>query len=189
MADNYYMLQDLRILIIGTGKIGQQLASYLNFFDNHPIGINTNGRTIDSFRKTFSLDQLEEQASIADIVINILPLTDDTYHLYNKGFFQNMKESATFINVGRGPSVDTQDLYQALQNNAIAFAAIDVFEQEPLPADHPLWGLENILITPHISGFTPHFQKKFMAVFFENFTTFAKEGELTENEVSLASGY
>ncbi|GMA54760.1 hypothetical protein GCM10025857_61170 [Alicyclobacillus contaminans] len=181
--------QDLRILIVGTGKIGQRLASYLNFFENQPIGINTNGRTMEDFKNTFPLHQLEEQATMSDVVINILPLTDDTYHLYNKEFFQNMKDSATFINVGRGPSVDTQALHQALQNNEIAFAAIDVFEQEPLPADHPLWSLKNILITPHISGFTPHFQKKFMAIFFDNFTKFIKEGSLTENEVSLASGY
>ncbi|GMA71429.1 2-hydroxyacid dehydrogenase [Tetragenococcus osmophilus] len=189
MADNYMNPQDLRILIVGTGKIGQRLASYLNFFENQPIGINTNGRTMEDFKNTFPLHQLEEQATMSDVVINILPLTDDTYHLYNKEFFQNMKDSATFINVGRGPSVDTQALHQALQNNEIAFAAIDVFEQEPLPADHPLWSLKNILITPHISGFTPHFQKKFMAIFFDNFTKFIKEGSLTENEVSLASGY
>jgi len=189
MADNYMNPQDLRILIVGTGKIGQRLASYLNFFENQPIGINTNGRTMEGFKGTFPLHQLEEQATMSDVVINILPLTDDTYHLYNKEFFQNMKDSATFINVGRGPSVDTQALHQALQNNEIAFAAIDVFEQEPLPADHPLWNLKNILITPHISGFTPHFQKKFMAIFFDNFTKFIKEGSLTENEVSLTSGY
>lgn len=189
LASNYATLPDLRILIVGTGKIGQQLASYLEFFGAQPIGINTNGRTIDHFKETYSLNELPAQAKLADMVINILPLTEDTYHLYNADFFESMQASATFINVGRGPSVDTQALFRALQTKEIAFAAIDVFEEEPLPEDHPLWELENILITPHSSGFTPHFQKKFMAIFFNNFTNFVKEGQLKQNEVSLASGY
>ncbi|GEQ49319.1 phosphoglycerate dehydrogenase [Tetragenococcus koreensis] len=189
LADNYAVMQDRRILIVGTGKIGQRLASYLDFFAAQPIGINTNGRKIDHFKETYSLDKLDEQANTADVVINILPLTDNTYHLYNTEFFKNMKETATYINVGRGASVDTKDLYQALRAKEIAYAAIDVFEEEPLPADHPLWNLENILITPHISGFTPHFQKKFMAIFLTNFTSFAKNEQLAENEVSLTSGY
>ena len=168
-GDDYAFMQDLRVLIVGTGKIGQRLASYLDFFYVKPIGINTNGREIEHFKETYSLSELDEQANKADVVINILPLTEDTYHLYNAEFFKNMKATATFINVGRGPSVATTDLYQALQEHEIAFAAIDVFEQEPLPADHPLWQLENILITPHISGFTPHFQKKFMKIFLLDF--------------------
>lgn len=188
-ADSYTVIQDLRILIVGTGKIGQCLANYLDFFEAQPVGINTNGRKIEHFKETYPLNELDEQANKADVVINILPLTDDTYHLYNTKFFENMKSSSTFINVGRGSSVSTKDLYTALKEQEIAFAAIDVFEQEPLPDDHPLWKLENILITPHISGFTPHFQKKFMGIFLNNFTSLLQKGKLTENEVSLTSGY
>lgn len=185
----YSFLSDLRVLIVGTGKIGSQLAAYLNTFDNDPIGINTNGRPVEHFGETYALSELKQQASLADIVINILPLTDDTYHLYNRDFFAAMKSTATFINVGRGASVATDDLYQALKNQTIGFAAIDVFEKEPLPEDDPLWKLDNILITPHVSGYTPHFQKKFMEIFLKNLASFSKEGKLAVNQVSLESGY
>lgn len=188
-SDNYSLLSDLRILIVGTGKIGQQLASYLNTFDNQPIGINTSGHAVKNFAETFSLKELFKKAAKADVIINILPLTEDTYHLYNTAFFENMKPSASFINVGRGGSVASDDLYQALKNKVIAFAAIDVFEKEPLPSDDPFWQLDNILITPHISGFTPHFQKRFMEIFLNNLASFNQEQKVTVNQVSLDSGY
>ena len=186
---DYSYLYDLRVLIVGTGKIGQKLASYLDVFGCKPVGINTNERSIEHFTETYPLSELNQQASFSDIVINILPLTEDTYHLYNTEFFNSMKTTGTFINVGRGSSVDTGDLYAALKNKDINFAAIDVFEEEPLPSDNELWSLKNILITPHISGYTPHFQKKFMQIFLDDLSSFVNEGKLVENEVSLNSGY
>lgn len=182
-------LQDLRILIVGTGKIGQCLAKSLDFFQCSSIGINTNGRKIDYFSETYALVELAHQAQKADVVINILPLTEDTYHLYNKNLFDVMKKSATFINVGRGASVDTEALYQSLVDEKLGFAALDVFEDEPLPKDHPLWTLKNVLITPHLSGYTPHFQKAFMQIFIDNFEAFAEKGSLTKNIVNIKSGY
>lgn len=182
-------LQDLRILIVGTGKIGQQLAKCLAFLNCRPIGINTNGRAIEHFHETYSIVELAPQTQKADIIINILPLTEDTYHLYDDDFFATMKQSATFINVGRGASVNTTALYQALVNHSIHFAALDVFEEEPLAEDDPLWTLENILITPHISGYTPHFQKAFMRIFIENFKSFHTTGNLSKNTVNIQSGY
>uniref|UniRef100_UPI00403F6400 phosphoglycerate dehydrogenase n=1 Tax=Candidatus Enterococcus willemsii TaxID=1857215 RepID=UPI00403F6400 len=182
-------LQDLRILIVGTGKIGQELAKSLTFFQTKPIGINTNGRKIEHFAETYALVDLAYQAQKADVIINILPLTEDTYHLYDHDFFKTMKTTATFINVGRGPSVDTTALYQALNNRQIGFAALDVFEEEPLPSEHPLWKLDNLLITPHFSGFTPHFQKAFMQIFLENLASFTTKGSLIKNVVNIRSGY
>lgn len=182
-------LQDLRILIVGTGKIGQRLAKCLEFLQCHPIGINTNGRAIEHFHETYSIVELAPQTQKADVIINILPLTEDTHHLYDDDFFATMKKSATFINVGRGASVDTTALYQALLDHSIHFAALDVFEEEPLPKEHPLWTLDNVLITPHISGYTPHFQKAFMRIFIENFKSFATTGHLIKNAVNIQSGY
>lgn len=182
-------IKDLRILIVGTGKIGQQLAKDLEFFGCAPIGINTNGRTIDHFKETYSLVELASQTQMADVIINILPLTDDTRHLYDKDFFDLMKPTASFINVGRGASVDTNALYEALKEKKFAFAAIDVFEEEPLPAASPLWDLDNLVITPHFSGYTPHFQKAFMPIFLTNLNSYSKTGKLTENAVNIRSGY
>ena len=182
-------IQDWRILIVGTGKIGQQLAKCLQFFGSETIGINTNGRQLEYFDETYPLIDLAYQSQKADIVINALPLTEDTYHLYDKTYFNLMKQSATFINIGRGPSVDTEAIYQALKDHTIAFAALDVFEEEPLNENHPLWAMENCLITPHLSGYTPHFQKAFMQIFLENLQSLTTKQTLSRNIVSLTSGY
>lgn len=182
-------LQDWRILVVGTGKIGQYLAKSLDFFQCEIVGINTNGRKIAYFNETYPLIALAPQAQKADIVINTLPLTEDTYHLYNENFFDVMKRSAMFINVGRGASVDTEALYQALDQKKIGFAALDVFEEEPLPKDHPFWELKNILITPHLSGYTPHFQKAFMKIFLDNLISFVDKGTLVKNIVNMKTGY
>lgn len=100
-----------------------------------------------------------------------------------------MKPSASFYNVGRGPSVDTAALTKALEKKQLAFAALDVFEEEPLPENDPLWHTENLLITPHISGHTPHFQKAFMDIFLANFQQFLTKQELVKNEINLNKGY
>lgn len=185
----YASLVDQRILIIGTGQIGHELARLLTLLGNSPVGINTSGHPVKNFKETYSDSQLLQEAAKADFIINILPLTATTHHLYNAAFFNKLKPSASFINVGRGPSVDTAALVTALENSQLAFAALDVFEEEPLPADHPLWQMKNVLITPHISGMTPHFQKAFMEIFLANLASFTNDGKLVRNEVSLTKGY
>lgn len=185
----YKFLSDQRILIVGTGQIGQELARILTLLGSAPIGINTSGHPADHFKATFSDDQLLAEAAKADFIVNILPLTTTTKYLYDERFFDNLKSTASFINVGRGPSVDTEALVRALKDQQLAFAALDVFEEEPLPADHPLWQLKNVLITPHISGMTPHFQQAFMKIFLTNLTSFIKEEKLSHNAVSLTKGY
>ena len=85
-----------------------------------------------------------------DIVVNILPLTDETHHLFDAKFFKQMKNDAWFINVGRGASVNTNDLLEALRHQELAFAGLDVLEEEPLDQHHPIWSEPNVLITPHI---------------------------------------
>lgn len=115
--------------------------------------------------KDFSLNQLKEVLPEVDFVVNILPLTEETTGLFDQHMFEHFDPKSVFINVGRGASVKTQDLVQALNNQQLSFAALDVFEEEPLPQDHPLWKMDNVLITSHIAGLTPDFQKKLMAIF------------------------
>ncbi len=185
----YAKLADKRILIVGTGQIGQQLAKSLAFFGVQPFGINTSGHPVAGFTETYAFNDLIPEARKADYIINILPLTEETTHIYDQAFFDQLKTSASFYNVGRGPSVDTKALANALQAKQLSFAALDVFEEEPLPSDDPLWSVENLLITPHISGHTPHFQKAFMAIFLENLDAFVKQDKLTKNEIDLSKGY
>jgi phosphoglycerate dehydrogenase-like enzyme len=151
--------------------------------------MNTTGHPVEGFTTCYPIGDLNEIVKHMDIVVNVLPLTSTTHHLYDAAFFDAMQQTASFINVGRGPSVDTAALVQAMQHKKLAFAALDVFEEEPLPKNHPLWQTEHVLITPHFSGWTPNFQVKLMAIFLANLETFTKTGALAVNQVNLTKGY
>ena len=139
--------------------------------------------------KTFSLKQLQEVLPEVDFVVNILPLTEETTGLFDQHIFEHFDSKAVFINVGRGASVKTQDLIQALNKQQLSFAALDVFEEEPLPQDHPLWKMDNVLITSHIAGLTPDFQKKLMSIFLTNLKSYLATHNLQTNQVKLFAGY
>lgn len=186
---SYNNLSEQVITIIGAGQIGQELARKLTLFGCTVNGINTNGRATPHFTKMSPLRDLYDCAKESDFLINILPLTPETHHLYDERFFQAMKSTASFINVGRGPSVDNVALLNALKNNELAFASIDVADPEPLPEEDPLWNAPNLFITPHISGLTAHFQELFMNIFLENFSSFLENQKLSRNQVSFESGY
>lgn len=186
---HYGYLSEQKIVIVGTGQIGQALASSLKSLGVQSVGINTSGHPVKNFARTTSIENLAVEVADADYVINILPLTKKTYHLYNRDFFAAMNPQAAFLNVGRGASVDTVALTEALQKGQIRQAYLDVLEEEPLASDHPLWTMENCFITPHIAGMTPHFQNAFMEIFLANLASFVKEGNLTKNQVELKAGY
>lgn len=153
------------------------------------IGINTSGHPVEGFKETYPLEKLKEILPKATIVVNILPLTDQTKGLFDAKVFEAFDKEALFINVGRGPSVKTSDLIAALDDGQLAFAALDVFEEEPLAKDSPLWEREDVLITSHIAGQTPHFQTKFMDIFLTNLKSYVDKTELEVNEIDLNEGY
>ncbi|MGM0123809.1 hypothetical protein IGI37_001183 [Enterococcus sp. AZ194] len=186
---SFRSLEHTNMLIIGTGKIGQRLAELATPFGPTVIGINTSGHKVAHFNTTYPMSQLSDVLPTMDIVINILPLTMETTNLYNATFFSSMKPSASFINVGRGKSVVTKDIVYALTHKQFRFAALDVFEEEPLPQSSSLWSLENLLITPHLSGMTPNFQEKFMKIFLKNLKSYTEKQSLSVNSVDLAKGY
>lgn len=185
----YGYLSEQKILIVGTGEIGQELAKSLAALHVPTTGINTTGHAAPGFSETAPISNLLSEAAQADYVINILPLTAQTHNLYDQQFFTNIKSSAAFLNVGRGGSVDTAALTTALAEGHLRQAYLDVLAEEPFPANHPLWQMDNCLITPHISGLTPHFEKAFMEIFLENLTTFVASGDLARNQVTLTAGY
>ncbi|MBM7710204.1 NAD(P)-dependent oxidoreductase [Enterococcus lemanii] len=185
----YDELAGKKMLIFGTGQIGQQLAHVITHLGVDVYGVNRSGRQLTPFKQVFAQTNSMEQLANFDIIVNILPLTRDTKHFYNAAFFAQTKPGASFINVGRGPSVQTADLVTALKSGQIGFAGLDVFEEEPLPSEHPLWALENVLITPHIAGLIRHFQKHIMTIYRENLTSFLATGQPKKNIVDLTSGY
>ncbi|MDT2603093.1 phosphoglycerate dehydrogenase [Enterococcus dongliensis] len=186
---HYDQLARKNLLVVGTGHIGQQLSRSIHSLGVNVYGINTTGHPIEGFTETYSIKNLAKIVSGMDIVVGILPGTQETYHIFNSDIFEKMKQDAVFINVGRGDTVHTKELITALTEKSFAFAALDVFEEEPLPSDNPLWTLPNVLITPHISGLTVDFQNKFMEIFLANLKAYVTTNALSRNQVRLDRGY
>jgi len=115
----------------------------------------------------------------SDFVVIAAPHTPETYKLFRAEQFAHMKNSAYLINIGRGVIVDLADLTTALQQGAIAGAGLDVFETEPLPGEHPLWGMGNVIITPHVAAASPRISERHLATLLENIRRFANGEEPT----------
>lgn len=186
---HYDQLSGKNLLVVGTGHIGQQLSKSIHSLGVKVYGINTTGHPAEGFTETYSIKNMKKIVPEMDIVVGILPGTHETYHVFNSDIFRNMKKSAVFIDVGRGDTVHTKELISALEEKQFAFAALDVFEEEPLSEDSPLWDFDNVLITPHISGMTVDFQNKLMDIFLKNLKSYVSNKELTVNQVKLDRGY
>jgi phosphoglycerate dehydrogenase-like enzyme len=117
-------------------------------------------------------DRLPALLSDSDFVVIAAPHTPATVKLFGAAQFQQMKNTAYLINIGRGAIVDLSDLTDALQQGVIAGAGLDVFETEPLPEDHPLWEMENVIITPHVAAASPHIARRHLATLLENIRRF-----------------
>ena len=133
-------------------------------------------------------DRLDDLLAQSDFVAVCAPETPETRGLFDASKFARMKPTAYFINVGRGRVVQLDPLVAALRNKQIAGAALDVFEQEPLPAEHPLWGMENVIITPHTAGVSAHDEDRRLDVLGENVKRFLA-GQPLQNVVDKAGGY
>ena len=146
-------LSDATVLVVGLGDIGLAYARLVKAMGARVIGVKRRSGTcpacVDELCLTAELDRVLPEA---DVIFSILPGTADTFHFYTAERFAAMKNSAVFINCGRGSAVSMDVLAQALREGQIAAAGIDVAETEPLPEDSPLWELENLLITPHVAG-------------------------------------
>lgn len=127
---------------------------------------------------------------MADVVFSILPDTKATRQIYNKELFESMKRTGIFLNAGRGNAVDQEALLWALQNKRIMAAGLDVTNPEPLPAEHPLWQEENVLITPHVSGqyHLPETLDKIIEIAAANIEAYLS-GKALINVVDMESGY
>ncbi len=177
------------IAIVGAGNIGIGTARLARAFGMKTVGVRRSGQPLDEFDTMYSMEQLDEALGVADVVVNILPLTEQTRGLFDQGRFAAMKPEALFINVGRGTTVRTDDLVAALQNGTIAGAGLDVFDPEPLPEDHPLWSMEQVMITPHIAGSNEHYTDRVLDIFLTNLKAYQQGEKLPVNLVDYSSGY
>lgn len=151
-------LADSRVGIVGMGSIGSLIAKQLEVFNVEIIGFTQSGSNSNK-----SMDEFDDLLPTLDVVILILPLTQNTHHLMNRKRIDAMKLGATLINVARGPIVDTDALVDALNRGHIS-AGVDVTDPEPLPVGHPLWSAPNLIITPHVGGDSSAFNPRVRAL-------------------------
>ncbi len=141
------------LLVVGLGGIGTEVARRAAALGMRVVGTRRSSRDGPDFVDYVGLsNELHELAAEADFIVNALPLTPETTGIFDQEFFADAKRGSYFISVGRGASVVTDDLVQALETGQLAGAGLDVTDPEPLPADHRLWQIENVIITPHVAG-------------------------------------
>ena len=174
--------------ILGLGTIGQQLVRKAQAFDMRVIGTKRTPTPISGVDRVLPPDGLPQVMRESDAVVVALPLTPQTRGLIGERELQMMKPTAWFINVGRGPIVHETALIQALRAGRIAGAALDVFEHEPLRSDSPLYELENVILTPHVSGASPRYMDRAVPLFCENLARYLR-GTPLRNLVDPERGY
>ncbi len=147
------LLNEQKVIVYGTGEIGQSVAKILSYFGVEVYGVSLSGKQKNGFNKVLNLDGHYEILNEMDYLINTLPLTEQTFGLFDETIY-NKLSNAGFINVGRGASVKDEALLNALKQQTVSFAVLDVFTEEPLPTGNALWSHPNVRITPHISAVT-----------------------------------
>jgi phosphoglycerate dehydrogenase-like enzyme len=175
-------LEGQRLVVVGFGPIGQEVVRLALAFAMDPVVVRRAPRG-DEPCPTRSLDELTDAIRDADAVVVALPLAPATRRIVSADVIAAMPERAVFVNVGRGELVDQAALTAALAAGRIAGAGLDVFDPEPLPDDDPLWGLDNVIISPHSSGATDATARRVSEIFLDNLARFVRDQPL-RNEVA-----
>ncbi|MDH0893043.1 MULTISPECIES: D-2-hydroxyacid dehydrogenase [unclassified Pseudomonas] len=179
-------LNGCKVLVVGAGDIGSEIARFLAPFGVALRGIARQSRPIEPFAEVHGLDELAEQAAWADCIVNVLPDTPATRDLYDADLFARMRREALLINCGRGVAVVDADLVAALQAGQLAGAVIDVCREEPLPPGHPFWDAPRLLLTGHSSA--PTEPAAMARLFIDNLRRY-RDGQPLRGEVDFARGY
>ena len=175
--------------IVGLGSIGKEIAKKASFFGMRVIGVQKEPQAVEHVDRVYGPEEMEAVFKESDYVINLLPLTEDTKGIIDKRYFGSMKASACFINIGRGPTVNQTDLVEALKAKRIAGLVADVYEEEPLPEDSALWKLENVILTPHIAGVSPHYMKRAMEIMQHNLKVYVQKSGEMMNVIDFRKAY
>jgi phosphoglycerate dehydrogenase-like enzyme len=179
-------LPEATALVVGVGGIGSEVARLCDAFGMQVIGVDERRREAPpGVAALHRADELDALLPAADFVILTVPHTPETEGFMNRTRFQEMKKTAFFINIGRGMTTRLDDLAAAIEAGEIAGAGLDVFEQEPLPADHKLWTLPGVLITPHTAGHGPYLDERRYEIILDNCRRFLA-GQPLRNPVDKA---
>ncbi|WP_448547759.1 2-hydroxyacid dehydrogenase [Thalassotalea fusca] len=175
-----------RVAILGLGELGKASAVLLNKVGVNVLGWSRTAKQIDGIQCFFGDEGLQQVLSASDTVVVLLPLTQATYHLIDQTTLSQMKKGAALINFARGAVVSTADLLQALNDEQLSHAVLDVFEQEPLPSQSTLWHHPKITVTPHVSA--PTNRATACDIVAGNLERYFQTGQIPE-AVSFKQGY
>ncbi len=177
------------MLLIGVGAIGERTARVAAAFDMRVLGVRRDPTLdVSGVEAMFGPLQLLDLLPQADAVVLTVPLTEETRGMIAERELHAMKASSIIVNIGRGGTIEEPALIQALREGWIAGAGIDVFEEEPLPGESPLWELDNVIITSHYAGITPHYHERALEIFLDNLQRYAA-AEPLRNVVDKDLGY
>ena len=177
------------LCILGLGMIGRELAKKASLMGMRVLGVKRNSEPVEYVDEVYTPGQMEEFLPQSDYVVNLMPYTPATDKIIDRKYFSRMKRSSVFLNLGRGRTVNEKDLIEVLQKGRIKGLIADVYYDEPLPEDSPLWTMENAILTPHICGESVHYLEKSLEVIRPNLKSFLTgQGEMI-NQVDLKTGY
>lgn len=178
-----------RLLILGIGAIGGEVARLAKAFQMKTLGVNRSGEQVEWADEIYTMGNINDALPKADFIVSVLPSTNETKHFLDKSHFDLMKDSAVFINIGRGDLVEEEVLLAALQDRKIAHAYLDVFYTEPLAENHPFWSMDNVTVTPHISSLTKNYMPRSFEIFKHNLHTYIKKSADYINVIDMDRGY
>lgn len=182
-------LSGKRVLVVGVGSIGHAIGRRCKGAGMTVRGVGRTARSRDDvFGAIHGEEELAAQCAWADVIVDVLPSTPGTRRRFDDAIFGAMQSTARFVNVGRGSTVDEDALIRALGEGRIAGAALDVFEQEPLPKDSPLWDMPNVIVSPHMSADFAGWRETLVELFVENLQRYLT-GRPLKNVVDKDLGY
>ncbi len=188
LRDEVSSLTGATLGVVGLGAIGGRIAQIASAFGMRVVAFKRSPGGAPGVERVFGPAQLVPFLKEAEYVVNTLPLTPETRGFFGPRELAAMRSDAILINIGRGGTVQTDALVDALRSGSIAGAALDVVDPEPLPSGHPLWTLENVILTPHYSGAHPGYVQRASAIFLENLARFVNDDPLV-NLVDKHAGY
>lgn len=176
--DEPTLLAGTAACVVGVGTIGSSIAAKASALGVSVTGVNRSGDAVAGVEEVVSIASLHEVLEAVEFVVLSLPLTDATRGLFGPAEFDRMRSDAYLINVARGPIVESDALVAAIENDEIAGAALDVFDQRPLPRSAPFWDMEEVIVTPHASGLMRDYYRRVAAIANENMDRFVSDEPL-----------
>lgn len=174
---NVKELSGSTICIVGCGSVGTECAKVFRPFASEIIAVDVIKPINELFDNYYTINNVTEAVKNADVVILTLPLTDETRNMFNKELFSQFKNDAILVNIARGAVVNEDDLINALKENKLGGAVLDVFSTEPLNEESELWNMENVIVTPHNSFVSPKNNERLYKLIYNNLKEFMKGEE------------